>query len=132
MSGGGRGRLAVWRAENRAELNGADCVRIVLAFVLASSLAFVTSLLTSKGVPVTDNTAGSGDSAAPLRIGILGAGMIATTPYGVLPNMAKLADKAELVSIADPVTELAKDASRRFGIPEVYDGIDAMLAQSDI
>ncbi|HEY6738639.1 MAG TPA: Gfo/Idh/MocA family oxidoreductase [Actinopolymorphaceae bacterium] len=80
---------------------------------------------------MTDNTAGA-DSTAPLRIGILGAGMIATTPYGVLPNMAKLADKAELVAIADPVTELAKDASRTFGIPEVYDGVDAMLAQSDI
>lgn len=68
----------------------------------------------------------------PLRVGVLGAGMIATTGAGVLPNMAKLADKARIVAIADPVAELAETAARRFGIPAIFNGVDALLEQAEV
>jgi hypothetical protein len=36
----------------------------------------------------------------PLRIGVLGAGVVATAEYGVLPNMVHLVGKAEVTAIA--------------------------------
>jgi predicted dehydrogenase len=72
------------------------------------------------------------ESVEPLRIGVLGAGMIATTPYGVLPNLHWIRDKATVVAIADPVGERAKEAAKEFDIPEVYESLDAMLERADI
>lgn len=71
-------------------------------------------------------------SEAPLRVGMLGAGMIATAGYGILPNLKGIADKAEVVAIADPVVERAREAAKDFSIPEVYDSLDAMLDQSEL
>jgi len=45
-------------------------------------------------------------SHEPLKVGMLGAGMIATYPYGYLPNLHKIPDKARLVAfsgITEPV-----------------------------
>lgn len=71
-------------------------------------------------------------SEAPLRVGMLGAGMIATAGYGILPNLKWIEDKAEVVAIADPVVERAREAAKDFSIPEVYDSLDAMLDQSEL
>lgn len=68
----------------------------------------------------------------PLRVGILGAGMIATVGYGVLPNLRHMPGKTEIIAISDPVAERAKDAARDFDIPEVYSNLDDMLNSSDI
>lgn len=68
----------------------------------------------------------------PLRVGVLGAGMIATTGVGVLPNMAKLADKARVVAVADPVAELAESAAARFDIPRVHDGVEALVRDDEV
>jgi predicted dehydrogenase len=74
----------------------------------------------------------AGQQAVPLRVGVLGAGMIATVQYGVLPNLSWIADKVNVVAIADPVLERAAEAAKEFGIPEVYDNLDAMLDQSEL
>ncbi|WP_439533545.1 Gfo/Idh/MocA family protein [Polymorphobacter sp.] len=61
-----------------------------------------------------------------LKIGILGAGMIATAPYGVLPNLAALADRVQVVAIAAP-GERAVAVAAAFGIPSVFASLEAML-----
>ena len=83
---------------------------------------------------MTTQDAGQGreQGREPLRIGVLGAGMIATTSYGVLPNLGGIADKVTVVAIADPVEERAKEAAKDFDIPEVYGSLDAMLERSEI
>ncbi|HEY8282272.1 MAG TPA: Gfo/Idh/MocA family oxidoreductase [Leifsonia sp.] len=70
--------------------------------------------------------------APRVRIGILGAGGIATIPQGVLPNIHHLAHKVEVVAIADTVLDRARAAAETHGIPEVYGSLTDMLANSDI
>ena len=71
-------------------------------------------------------------SRKPLRLGILGAGMIATVDYGVLPNLHHIADKVDVVAIADPVIERAERAAAEFGIPQYYASLTEMLENADI
>jgi predicted dehydrogenase len=68
----------------------------------------------------------------PLKIGVLGAGMIATYSYGVLPNASHIRDKAEVVAIADPVYERAREAQRQFTIPHAYESLQEMLDRCDL
>lgn len=68
----------------------------------------------------------------PLKLGILGAGMIATYSYGVLPNLTHIAEKAQAVAIADPVFERARDAQRQFNIPHAYESLEEMLERCDL
>jgi predicted dehydrogenase len=68
----------------------------------------------------------------PLKFGVLGAGMIATVDYGVLPNLHYIREKATVVAIADPVIGLAQSVARRFDIPLVYGSLDEMLEGAPI
>lgn len=72
------------------------------------------------------------ESDKPLRVGILGAGMIATVGYGVLPGLKHIQDKVEVVAIADPVLERANEAAKRFGIPTTYDNLDELLDHAEL
>ena len=72
------------------------------------------------------------EARVPLRIGVLGAGGIATIPDGVLPNMKHIGEEVSIVAIADVVRERAVAAASRYGIPEVYDSLEAMLSGADI
>ena len=40
------------------------------------------------------------DEGRPLRLGILGAGMVASVHYGYLPGLAKIRDRVQVVAIA--------------------------------
>ncbi|MEQ7126221.1 Gfo/Idh/MocA family oxidoreductase [Actinopolymorpha sp. B11F2] len=80
----------------------------------------------------TQDTAQDGRESGPLRLGVLGTGMIATTSYGVLPNLGWIADKVTVVAVADPEVERAREAAKEFEIPEVYSSLEAMLDQSDL
>ena len=71
-------------------------------------------------------------SEAPLRLGVLGAGMIATVGYGVLPGLRHIPDKVSVVAIADPVVERAQDAAREFNIPRAFPTLEAMLDGVDL
>ena len=68
----------------------------------------------------------------PLKLGVLGAGMIATYAYGVLPNLRHIPEKVELVAVADPVLERAREAQREFHVPHVYASLEDMLERSDL
>jgi len=63
---------------------------------------------------------------------MLGAGMIAVAGHGILPNVHWIRDKVEVVAIADPVLERARDAAKRFEIPAFYDGLEAMLEGTEL
>ena len=68
----------------------------------------------------------------PLKIGLLGAGMIATSPPGYLPNLHKIPAKATLVAVADPVVERARSVASQYGASASYASLEEMLERSDV
>ncbi|MEZ5288428.1 MAG: Gfo/Idh/MocA family oxidoreductase [Vicinamibacterales bacterium] len=68
-------------------------------------------------------------SAAPVRVGVLGAGAWAN--FAHLPGFAR-DPRCTLVAIADPQRALAQAAADRFGIPAVLDDHQALIARDDI
>src|SRR5262245_15038069 len=60
-----------------------------------------------------------------VRVGVLGAG--AWARFAHLPGY-KRDQRSELVAIADPVVERAKEFAHEFGIPDAYDSHEALLA----
>ena len=70
--------------------------------------------------------------AERVRIGVLGAGMIATSPTGVLPPLASIADRIEVRAIASRTRATAEKVAATFSIPEVYGTLAEMLASADI
>lgn len=68
--------------------------------------------------------------AKKLRVGIIGAGNIATSAH--LPAYAKLTDIAEVVAIADIVPERAKDAAEKWGIPHYFASVEELLENVDV
>lgn len=64
-----------------------------------------------------------------LKIGMVGAGNIATNAH--LPAYAKC-HNATVVAIVDLDRSRAEEAAKKFGIPEVYDTVEEMLAKADI
>src|SRR5205823_6986545 len=71
-------------------------------------------------------------SQQPLKVGVLGSGMIATYAYGYLPGIRLIADKAVVVAISDPLLDRARDVAARFNIPQVYASLDDMLEKSEV
>ncbi|MGW6280188.1 Gfo/Idh/MocA family protein [Kribbella sp. NPDC055071] len=69
---------------------------------------------------------------SPLRVGVLGAGMIATGSLGVLPNLASIRHKADIVAIADVVPGQAESVAATFGIPQAFTSLEAMLAGAEL
>jgi predicted dehydrogenase len=63
----------------------------------------------------------------PLKLGVLGAGMIATVDYGVLPNMGLIENDVDVVAIADPLLERAEQVARDFHIPKAFARLEDML-----
>ncbi|HEX4215125.1 MAG TPA: Gfo/Idh/MocA family oxidoreductase [Candidatus Dormibacteraeota bacterium] len=71
-------------------------------------------------------------SEAPIRLGVLGAGMIATVGYGVLPGLRHIPDKVEVLAIADPALDRAREAAAAFGIPHAFATLEEMLERVDM
>lgn len=63
-----------------------------------------------------------------LKVALAGAGMVSRHH---LIAWSKCAD-AEIVAIADPVLERAQARADEFGIPQVFDGIEAMLGAGGV
>jgi len=66
-----------------------------------------------------------------MKFGVLGAGMIATIPKGVVSNLHHLRDKIEVTAIADLDGELAASVAREYGIPHSFSSLDEMLDFGD-
>ncbi|WP_092184199.1 Gfo/Idh/MocA family oxidoreductase [Devosia sp. YR412] len=63
------------------------------------------------------------------RLGVIGAGWV--SQYH-LPAWQKLADRVELVAIADPSLETASARAENFAIPQVFASAEAMLNAADL
>src|SRR5688572_5226822 len=68
----------------------------------------------------------------PMKLGILGTGMIATYSYGVMPNLRHVPEKAQIVAVADPVFERAQAAQRQFNVPHAFRTLTEMLERADV
>jgi predicted dehydrogenase len=68
----------------------------------------------------------------PLRVGILGAGMIATVEPGYLPGLRRLRGRIEVTAIASRTRARARQVARDWDIPVVCGNLDEMLARGDV
>ncbi|WP_349429020.1 Gfo/Idh/MocA family oxidoreductase [Microbacterium sp. LWS13-1.2] len=66
-----------------------------------------------------------------MKFGVLGAGLIATIPKGVISNIHHLRDKIEITAIADLNADLAASVAQTYGIPRSFDSLNAMLEYGD-
>lgn len=64
-----------------------------------------------------------------VRVGVLGAG--AWARFAHLPGYRR-DSRCELVAIADPMVERAREFAAEFDIPHVYDSHEALIARDDI
>lgn len=67
-----------------------------------------------------------------LRLGILGAGMIATIEDGYLPGLRKLGDRVAVTAIASRTRAKAEAVAAEWEIPAVHDDLTGMLAAGDV
>src|SRR3954469_12372708 len=65
----------------------------------------------------------------PLRIGLVGAGMVSRHH---LIAWASIADRAKVVAVADPSADNAARRATEFGIPQNYPNAEAMLAAVEL
>jgi predicted dehydrogenase len=65
---------------------------------------------------------------ARMRIGVLGAGMIATIGYGYLPHLGKIRDRVELTAIADRRLDRARAVAEAYEIGQAVESLDDLLA----
>lgn len=70
--------------------------------------------------------------APPMRVGILGAGGIATASYGVLPNLGHYRETVQVVALADRDTELAHTVGRQYDISSVHGSLEEMIAGNNL
>ncbi|MGO8959216.1 MAG: Gfo/Idh/MocA family protein [Streptosporangiaceae bacterium] len=68
----------------------------------------------------------------PLRLGIVGAGMIATVEPGFLPGLHRITDKVEVVAITSRTRSRAEAVARDWAIPAVFGSLSEMLAVADV
>ena len=68
----------------------------------------------------------------PLRIGVLGAGMITTVFYGFLPGLAKIPDRAVATAIASRTRSRAEAVAAAHDIGTVYDNLAGMLTHGGL
>jgi len=64
----------------------------------------------------------------PIRIGVLGAGMISTCGWGVLPNLGPISNRVQITAITSPTREKRENVARQYDIPRTFASLDEMLA----
>lgn len=67
-----------------------------------------------------------------MKFGVLGTGVIATSPRGYLGGMRKLSHKVTLEAACDPVTDRVKVVSAEYGFKTHYSELSEMLERSDV
>jgi predicted dehydrogenase len=71
-------------------------------------------------------------SPRKIRLGIVGAGMIATVEAGFLPGLSRMRDRVEVAAITSRTRSRAESVALAWQIPAVFDTLDEMLASADI
>ena len=79
---------------------------------------------------MTNSDLRSSEAAPPpvVRIGVLGAGMIATIGYGYLPQLGKIRHRVEVAAIASRRIEKARAVAEAHEIPLAVGSLDELLA----
>src|SRR5579884_3094909 len=67
-----------------------------------------------------------------MRIGVLGAGVIAFSPVGYLPGLQRMGQDAVLEAVCDPVEAHAQRAKSEYGFKTSYSRLDDMLERADV
>ena len=67
-------------------------------------------------------------SAAPLRVGVLGCGMISGNHFAAWARC----QGAEVVAVCDPMLDRAQARAAEFGIAAAYDSPEAMMAAESL
>jgi predicted dehydrogenase len=75
----------------------------------------------------SDVPTGQRAPAARMRVGVLGAGMIATIGYGYLPHLHKIRDRVELTAIADLRLDQARAVAEAHEIGRAVGSLDDLL-----
>ncbi len=70
--------------------------------------------------------------AGKIRLGIVGAGMIATVEAGFLPGLGRMRDRVEVAAITSRTRSRAEAVAQDWQIPAVFDTLDEMLAHAEI
>jgi myo-inositol 2-dehydrogenase/D-chiro-inositol 1-dehydrogenase len=70
------------------------------------------------------------DSQRKARIAFIGCGSHAN--YSLYPSMPELADSVELVAVCDLNRQLAEHTAQKYGVPRVYDDMNAMLDTEEL
>jgi predicted dehydrogenase len=78
---------------------------------------------------ISGNDRKPANMSQPLRIGLIGAGMVSRHH---LIGWATMPDQARVVAVADPSAENAARRATEFGIPQVHTDAEAMLAASEL
>jgi predicted dehydrogenase len=65
---------------------------------------------------------------ARIRVGLLGAGMIATIGYGYLPQLGKIRNRVEVTAIADRHLDQARAVAQSYAISRAVASLDDLLA----
>jgi predicted dehydrogenase len=68
----------------------------------------------------------------PIRLGILGAGMIATVEAGFLPGLGRMRDRVEVTAITSRTRARADAVAREWQIPAVFDTLEQMLSDGGV
>src|SRR5262245_3726993 len=68
----------------------------------------------------------------PVRLGVIGVGALALR--AVLPHLTEpdVGHLARVTALCDPVIDRAREAAERFGVPNCYPDIEAMLADDTV
>jgi predicted dehydrogenase len=77
---------------------------------------------------VTADTRTIQPAGSRLRVGVLGAGMIATIGYGYLPHLGKVRDRIEVTAIADRRIDQARAVAAAHDIGQAVESLDELLA----
>ena len=78
------------------------------------------------------NVAAAACTDRRLRLGIVGAGMIAVTESGFLPGLTLMRDRVLVTAITSRTRARAEAVAHGWQIPAVFDDVDQMLAGADI
>jgi len=68
----------------------------------------------------------------PIKIGVVGVGVVSLR--GIIPHLtqADIGHKVNLTALCDPASERVIDASRRFGVAQVFTDYDKFLRGADV
>jgi predicted dehydrogenase len=69
-------------------------------------------------------------ASSPVRIGVIGCGQISRAHLGTYQKLGP--DLVQVVAVCDILEDVAHDAAKQFGVPDVYTAFRKMLERDDI